>query len=410
LKFAESREDASKIGRELLVDAVLDGRIQRDGTRIRVSVQLIRTSDNVTIWTENFDDEFTNFFAVQDSISRKVVQSLALQLDEKQREKIGRHGTENAEAYQEYLRGRFFWNKRTAEGLQKAIENFNRAVELDPNFAQARSGLAETYVLVNLFGTRHDPTAFPTAKNHALRALELDGNLAEAHAALAQVKMQYDFDWPGTESEYLKAIELDPNDATVRQWYGEFLALQLRIEESISQMERARELDPTSLSTNNAMALPLLRGKQTDKALAIIGKVLEMDPNFPWALHYQCRAFLQKGEIEKAAESCQKALTASNQSIFMKSNLAAVLVRAGREPEARQILENLQDMAQTVYVSPYNFAVIYNSLGDKAAAIEYLNKAVDERDFLVPALKGDTFFTNLENDQQFAEVLRRVNL
>lgn len=410
LKYADSREDASKIGRDLQVDAVLDGRIQRDGTRIRVSVQLIRTSDNATIWTENFDDEFTNFFAVQDSISRKVVQSLALQLDEKERAKIGRHGTENVEAYQQYLRGRFFWNKRTSEGLQKAIENFNRAVELDPNFAQARSGLAETYVLINLFGARHDPNALPTAKDHALRALELDGSLAEAHAALAQVKMQYDFDWPGTESEYLKAIELDPNDATVRQWYGEFLALQGRTDESLAQMEMARDLDPTSLSTSNAMALPLLRGKQTDKALAVIEKVLEMDPNFPWALHYQCRAFLQKGEVEKAVESCQRALAASNQSIFMKSNLAYALVRARREPEARQILESLEDMARSVYVSPYNFAVIYNALGDRTAAIKYLNQAIDERDFLVPALKGDTSFSNLQDDPQFAEVLQRVNL
>lgn len=320
------------------------------------------------------------------------------------------YGTENAEAYQEYLRGRFFWNKRTADGLQKAIGHFNRAVELDPNFAKAHSGLAETYVLVNLFGTKHDPNAFRMAKSSAERALQLDDQLAEAHAALAQVKMQYDFDWAGTESEYLKAIELNPNNAVVCQWYGEFLALQERIDESYVQMEKAREFDPTSLSTNNALALPLLRAHRTDESLAVTEKVLEMDANFPWALHYRCRAFLQKGEFENAIEFCRKALAASNQSIYMKSNLANALVRAGNEREARQILTELQETARTDYVSPYNFAMIHNALGEKTAALKYLNQAVEERDFLIPVLKGDAFFLSLHDDPRFQELLRRMGL
>lgn len=409
-RYSEGRDDTAKIGRELQVDAVLDGRIQHLGDRVRVSVQLVRTSDNVTIWSDNFDDAFTNLFSVQDSISRKVVQSLALQLDDREREKLERRGTENPEAYEDYLRGRFFWNKRTAEGLEKATEYFRKATEIDPGFAEGYSALAETYVLVNLFGVHHDPNAFPMAKAAAEKALQLNENLADAHAALAQVKMQYDFDWVGTESEYLKAIELNPNNATVRQWYGEFLALQSRTDEGTVQIEKARELDPTSLSTNNALALPLMKANEPDKALAVTAKVLEMDANFPWALHYSCRAYMIKGDLVNAVDLCRKALSASNQSIFMRSNLGYVLARAGHTEEARQILAGLQDAARTGYVSPYNLAMIHNGLGERDAAIKYLNQAVDEHDFLIPALQTDSFFLNLHADPRFLDVLRRVNL
>ena len=197
LKYADSREAASTIGRELQVDAVLDGRIQRDGTRIRVNVQLIRTSDNVTIWTENFDDEFINFFAVQDSISRKVVQSLALQLDDGEREKLSRRGTENAEAYQDYLRGRYFWNKRTAADLQKAIGYFEKATQADAKFALAYTGLGDCYQLLAEYGSAAPHDAFPKAKAAVNTALEIDGRSAEAHTTLGYIQAAYDWNWTG---------------------------------------------------------------------------------------------------------------------------------------------------------------------------------------------------------------------
>jgi TolB-like protein/DNA-binding winged helix-turn-helix (wHTH) protein/Tfp pilus assembly protein PilF len=410
LKYAGNREDPSAVGRELKVDAVLDGRIQRINDRVRVSVQLIRTSDNATIWTESFDDEFTNLFAVQDSISQKVLDALVLKLDPFEHENFNRRGTNNSDAYQEYLRGRFFWNKRTADDFQIAIKHFNKAIELDPAFAQAHSAIAETYVLVNLFATKYNPNAFPIARSAAEKALELNGNLALAHAALAQVKMQYDYDWAGTEREYLKAVELNPNDATVRQWYGEFLALYGRNDESIVQMEKARELDPTSLSTNNALALPLIRANQIEKALEVTSKVLEMDANFAWAYHYHSRALLLKGDYEKSVETCRKALDASNQSIFLKSNLAYALARAGNKAETRKILLELQEKSRIDYVSPYNFAIIHNALDEREETYKYLNQAIDERDSLIISLKGDTVFRNLHNDTKFKETLKRVNL
>ncbi|MEP6925243.1 MAG: winged helix-turn-helix domain-containing protein [Pyrinomonadaceae bacterium] len=408
LKYVESGEDSQKIGRALQVDAVLDGRIQRDGDRVRVSVQLVRTSDNTTIWSKNFDDDFTNFFAVQDSISRQVVQSLALQMDEAEREKFNRRGTENALAYEEYLRGRYFWNKRSADNLQKAIENFNRAVTLDPNFAQAHAALAETYVIYNFYATTIDREAFPKARVAATRALEIDNQLAEAHAALGLVKSQYDFDWDGAEKLYLRAIELNPNYPTARQWYGEFLAFRNRTDESLTQMNRAIQLDPTSLSTNTAPALPYLISGQFEKALEVTDKVLEMDAGFAIALHYKARALFRMGRHEESFEIYRKA--ASNGSAFFKADLGSFYARAGHDAEARKILAELSETAKVQHVSPYHFAILHNALNDRETAFDYLRKAVAEHDAFVITLPVSANFENLRDDPRFIEILQRANL
>ena len=409
-KYAGSRDQPDKIGRELRVDAVLDGHIQRSAGRVRVTVQLIRSADGKTIWSDSFDDTFVNLFAVQNSISQRAARAISLQLDQREAALLQRPGTALPEAYQEYLKGRFFWNKRNSESNQRAIDHFKRSIELDPDFALAHSGLAQTYVLLNLFGSKHDPNAFPMAKLAALRALELDPQLADAHAALAQVKLQYDFDWPGVETSYLEAIRLEENNAVVRQWYGEFLALMQRTDESIAQLEKAKQLDPTSLSTNTALALPYLRSGRPDKGLEIIDEVLTMDPHFAWAHHYRSRALLQKLDFKGAVESCRMAYAASNDSIVMKAGLAVALARAGQTSEAVAIHSELKEAAGRLYVSPYNFAIINNALGNQAEAIRYLNMAVDERDFLTVSMKGDTLLANLRGEPAFAEVLRKANL
>jgi DNA-binding winged helix-turn-helix (wHTH) protein/TolB-like protein/Tfp pilus assembly protein PilF len=409
-KYAGSRDQPDKIGRELRVDAVLDGQIQRSADRLRVNVQLIRSTDGKAVWRDSFEDSFANLFAVENSINQETARAISLPMDQRDSALLQRPATAVPEAYQEYLKGRFFWNKRTAENFQRAVEHFKQAIKLDPDFALAHSGLAQTYVLLNLFGTKHDPNAFPMGRLAAERALELDPNLADAHAALAQVKLQYDFDWPGVETSYLEAIRLEENDAVVRQWYGEFLALMGRIDESIAQLEKAKQLDPTSLSTNTALALPYLRAGQPDKALEIIDEVLLMDPHFAWALHYRGRAQLQKRDHKGAVETYRVAYAASNESLVMKVNLAVALARAGQTAEAVAIHAELKEAAGRLYVSPYNFALINNALGNQAEAIRYLHMAVDERDFLTISMKGDTFLANLRSEPAFAEVLRKANL
>lgn len=210
LKYAESRQDVQKIGRELQVDAVLDGRVQRIGERLRVNIQLIRTADKTTIWTENFDDKFTNFFAVQDSISQKVISSLAVRMDDNERKKFNWRGTANAAAYQDYLRGRFFWNKRTTENLQIAIGHFEQVTQKDPNFALAYTGLADSYQLLSEYGAATPHEVFPKAKAAANKALELDDQSAEAHTALAYTQFVYDWDWTGAEQSFKRALESNP--------------------------------------------------------------------------------------------------------------------------------------------------------------------------------------------------------
>ncbi len=409
MKYADSREDASKIGRDLQVDAVIDGRIQRVGERIRVSVHLIRTADNATIWTENFDDSFTNFFAVQDSISQKVVQSLALEIDEKERRKFNQRGTENTDAYQEYLLGRFFWNKRSANDLDRAIEHFNRAVKIDPSFAQAYAGLAETYAIYPFYAVVADKEALLKARVAAVRALEIDDELAEAHTALAYVRAQYDFDWSSAEKSYLRAIELNPNQATTRQWYGEFLAFQNRADESLVQMNKAIELDPTSLSANTAPALPYNVAGQFEKTLEVTGKVLEMDSNFLIAQHYKARALFRMGKHEEAIEIYRKVMDGSNGSIFFKADMGCLLGLAGHESEARKILAELYDSAKEKHVSPYYFAILHIGLGEKEKAFEYLRKAVAEHDNNVITLLVGGNFSKVRNDPQFIEILRSAN-
>jgi len=410
LKYSESREDAAKIGRELQVDAVLDGRIQRIGEQVRVNVQLIRTSDNATIWAEQFDDKFTNFFAVQDSISQMVVQSLALKLNEKEREKFNRRGTENAEAYQEYLLGRFFWNKRSATDLDSAIKHFQRAVELDGNFAQAFAGLAETHAIYPFYAVVPDKESLPKARIAANRALEIDGESAEAQTVLGYVQSQYDFNWQEAEKSYKRAIELNPNHATTHQWYGEFLAFQGRFDESLAQMQKAVELDPTSLSAVNAPALVYNASRQFDKTLETTDKVLQMDSGFLIAKHYKARALFFSGRQTQALELYRKVVTESKESIFFKADLGCLYGLAGNTAEARRILAEFTETAKTKYVSPYYFANVYIGLGEKEKAFELLRKAVAEKDNNVIVMKVGLNFDTVREDAQFQKILKSVNL
>jgi TolB-like protein/DNA-binding winged helix-turn-helix (wHTH) protein/Tfp pilus assembly protein PilF len=409
LKYAESREDAQKIGKELQVDAVLDGRIQRVGERIRVNVQLIRTSDNVTIWTGSFDDQFTNFFAVQDSISQKVVQTLAVQIDDKEREKFNRRGTENADAYQEYLLGRFFWNKRSADDLDRAIIHFKRAIELDGKFALAYAGLAETHAIYPFYAVTQDKDALPKARAAATLALEIDGELAEAYTVLAYVQSQYDFNWSGAEKSYQRAIELNPNHANTRQWYGEFLTFQARFDESLAQINKAIELEPTSLSALTAPALAYNASRQFEKTLEVTEKVLQMDAGFLIAQHYKARALFFSGKRDEAFELYRKLVFNSNGSAFFKADLGFLLGKAGKAAEARRILAELTETAKEKHVSPIHFAYLHLGLNEREKAFEYLRKAVAEHDPNVILFKVGVNFDDVRDDPQFIEISRSAN-
>lgn len=410
LKYADSREDAQKIGRELQVDAVLDGRIQRIGDRIRLSVQLVRTADNATIWTENFDDKFSSFFAVQDSISQKVMQSLAVQMDESERRRFERRGTENAEAYQAYLRGRFFWNKRTIENLLKSIGHFEQAIEKDPNFALAHTGLADCYQLLAEYGAATPHEAFPKAKAAANKALELDDQSAEAHTALAYTQTFYDWDWTGAEQSFKRALELNPNYATAHQWYGEYLSVMGRFDEARVHFERAIQIDPVSPILLTDLAAFYHSQGTPDQEIEQAQKVIEIDPNFAYGHFYLGFGYERKGMNAEAVDAFDKTMTLFGEPTDSVEELNAAFAKSGMEGFWRKRLEQIETRPHLKYFQAYSKALVQIRLGDKEGTLKSLNQAAQQRDRWIVHAKYQPEFDRLREDPRFQDLLRRMNL
>ena len=410
LKYSESREDLGKIGRELQVDAVLDGRIQRVGERIRVSVQLIRTSDNATIWTGNFDDQFTNFFAVQDSISQKVVQSLALRIDEKEREKLNRHGTENAQAYQEYLLGRFFWNKRTADNLQKAIEHFDKAIEKDSNFALAYTGLADSYQLLAEYGAAAPHEVFPKAKTAVKKALEIDDQSAEAHTALAYTQVFYDWDWASAEQSFKRALELNPNYATAHQWYAECLSVTGRFDEARTHFERALEIEPVSPIILSDLAALYDQLGNSDLEIEQARKVIEIDPNFAYGYFYLGLGYERKKMYPEASEALAKTMTLFGEPPECAEEVKAAFKKNGMQGWWQKRLEQIETRPHLKNFQAYHKATVKLRLGDNEGALEALNQAFQRRDRYIINAKYDPHLAPLQQDPRFQDLLLRMGL
>ncbi len=410
LKYAESREDASKIGRELQVDAVLDGRIQRVGSSIRVSVQLIRTADNATIWTGNFDDQFTNFFAVQDSISQKVVQSLALQMNDKERERFNRHGTENAEAYQNYLRGLSFWNKRTGADLQKAIEQFEQAAQKDPNFALAYSGLANCYILLPEYGVATTGESFGKAQNAIEKALKLDDEMAEVHTALGYKQAFFDWNWTAAEQSFKRALELNPNYATARQWYAEYLSEMKRFDEAHEQFALAMQIDPTSPIIINSEAYSYLNERKYDQAISQAKKCLELDPNFGFCHSVMAFAFEEKGMFDDALAAHIKAVTLWNEPPEAVAELERAFAKKGIKGYWQARLEQFKTRPHLKNFPAQSRAFCYAKIGDKERAIEWLNASFQRRERHLTTARISPVFELLYDDSRFLDLVRRMGL
>ncbi len=410
LKYVDSREDASKIGRELEVDAVLDGRIQHIGERIRVTVQLIRTSDNATIWTEKFDDDFTNFLAVQDSISRKVVQSLLVQLDEKERQKFDQNGTENAQAYQDYLRGRFFWNNRTAIDLQKAIRHFENAIGKDQNFALAYTGLADCYQLLAEYGAATPHEAFPKAKSASQKALEIDDQSAEAHTALAYTQFVYDWDWTGAEKSFKRAIELNPNYATAHQWYAEHLIELGRFDEAHAHLIRAVELEPFSpIILTNLADLYDVKG-DLDNEIEQSRKVLETDPNFAYGYFYLGLGYEQKQMYPEAVDAFARTMTLFGEPPEIEKEVRKAFAENGMKGFWAKRLEQIENRPHLKKFQVYFKALVQIRLGDKEGTLESLGKSFRLRERGIISAKYDPRLKPLRQDPRFQDLLRRMRL
>ncbi len=405
-RYADSGPDSLHAGQELQVDAVLEGSFQKLDENVRVSVRLLRVADGRQLWAYQCEEYCTSLFAVQDAISEKVAAALALQLTGEERQRLTKHYTENTEAYQFYLRGRWFWNQRTEDGFQKAIIQFEKALKLDPQYPLAWAGLADCWQLLAGYGFVSPKEAIPKAKAAVEKALAFDPSLAEAHTTAAIIAQNHERDWPRAEKSYLRAIEINANYATALAWYGEMIAWLGRPEEGFARMQQALKLDPTSLTFNKDAAAILYLARKNDQALDQLKRTLELDPNFQ-ETHYWLALIYAQQERHKEAIAEFQQLRNQWQRLF---GLGYVYARMGKIAEARQMLKELQTLSRSKYVQPSRFALIYAALGEKDQAFAWLEKEYEANGVGLMGLRTEPMWDPLRNDQRFSNLRRRMQL
>jgi len=408
-QFKGASQDIRKVGEQLGVETVLDGSVRRVGNRLRITAQLLNVADGYLIWSEKYDREMEDVFAIQDDIARSIVDMLKVKLVEGASKAIVNRHTENLEAYNLYLKGRYFWNKR-GESIKRAIEYFRGAIEIDPNYALAYAGLADCYNLLNVYSMLPASETAPLAKEAAKKALAIDDGLAEAHAAMALVALSHDWDWLGLEKEFRKTIELNPNYAVAYEWHAFYLAAMGRLNEAIVDMKRALQLDPLSLSINAVTGWVFYWARRFDDAIEQYQRTIEMDPSFPTAHWLIGQAYEQKAMFDQAIEAHRKAVASFQGFAFPLASLAHAYALAGQKEQAQKLLVELEEISKQKFVSAYLRAVVYAGLGENDRAFEWLEKAWLERCWFLIFLKVEPIFDPLRSDPRFADLVRRVNL
>ncbi|HXI94222.1 MAG TPA: tetratricopeptide repeat protein [Blastocatellia bacterium] len=408
VKYAGAQDPAAA-GRELRVEAVLEGAIQRSWERVRLTVQLVSVSEERPLWAGKFDEMFTDIFAVEDSISEQVARALTLRLTGEERKLLGKRYTENTQAYELYLKGRYYWNKRTADGLEKSLECFRDAIDIDSSYALAYAGLADAYTLLGDVGlTAILPReAFSKARKSAIKALEIDQTLAEARASLGHIHMHC-YEWAEARRELQRAIELNPNYAHARQLHGFYLAFNGRIEEAGAEMDRALRLDPLSLPINTDVGAIHYFAREYDQAIDQYRKTVELDSNFDRAHFWLGAAYEQKQRYEEAIAEYTIAIELSRGSLEAHASLGHAYARAGRRDEALLIFEELNRDSSSKYVSPYDLAIINLGMGETEAAINWLDRACDEHAGWMIYLTVDPRLDAISSDARFKALLQRV--
>jgi DNA-binding winged helix-turn-helix (wHTH) protein/tetratricopeptide (TPR) repeat protein len=407
LKYAHEVCDPLAVGRELNTDAVLDGSIQRYEDRIRVTVQFLSVPDAAPLWANQFDEQFTHVFSLQDSISEKLLQVLTLKLTGEQQKLLTKRYTEDTEAYQIYLKGRYFWNKREPQSLQKAVGFFKQAIEKDSGYALAYSGLADCYVLLVMYGGCPAAEPMAQAREAAERAVQLDETLAEAHTSLAYVNATYYWDWLKSDREFRRAIDLNYGYSTAHHWFGIFLLMQGRIEQAVGELTLAQHYDPLSLSINTDIGWAFYFARQYERAIEQYLSTIELDKNFLRVYWFLGQSYVQIGRFEEAIAAYQQAIRMSDHPLSF-GFLGHAYGLSGRREEALGVLAELEAMADRCFVSPYFIALIYIGLGDLEQAFTWLQKVVEERFWVLAFLKIDPTFDPLRADPRFDALQKQI--
>jgi TolB-like protein/DNA-binding winged helix-turn-helix (wHTH) protein/Tfp pilus assembly protein PilF len=410
MKYKNVRTPLAEIARTLRVDAVVEGSIVRSGDKLRITAQLIDARTDRHLWAENYNRDLRDVVAVQDEVARRIAQEIRATVTPEEKAQLTSQRQVNPEAYEAYLRGRYFWNKRTEEAVRKAIPYFEQSMSKDPNYPLAHDGLADCWLSLGWYGYVPAKEAFPRARAAAMRALELDDSLAEAHTSLAFASMNYDWDWSTAEREFRKAIELNPNYANAHHWYGDYLSAVGRHEQAIAESRRALELDPLSPIINAWFGWRYFFARQYDLAIEQYLKTLEMDPAFVPAHLVLGQGYEQKSMPEKAIDELKKAVSLSGGSSLYVSSLAHAYAIAGRRSEAEVLLRQMNERAQHTYVPSFHIAIIYAGLGQKDQALVWLEKGYQERSTWMVWLKVDPRLDVLRSDPRFKDLLRRVGL
>jgi TolB-like protein/Tfp pilus assembly protein PilF len=408
--FKGKELDVQEIGEKLDVNFLLVGSLQKAETRLRITAELVKVSDGYPLWSEKYEGNMEDFFALQDEISLAIVDSLKVKLLGREKAKLIKRYTENIEAYNLYLKGRFFWNKREREDLEKSIEYFQEAIEKDPTYALAFSGLADAY---NILGdNQHVPPseAFPKAKAAALKALELDNSLAEAHTSLAFILDNYEHDFEKAEKEYQLSIELKPGYATAHHWYAWHLAYLGRHEEAIKEILRARELDPLSPRINANVGYLFYFARKYDRAFEELKKSIELFPEHLANYNITGQVYAKMGRYGEAISSYEHLYELVGVRGDLSTWLAYIYSLSGKRGEAQKKLSNIIEYSKQNFVPPISIARVYVGLGEKEEAFFWLEKGYSQNDARLIYLKIDPTFDPLRSDPRYTQLLRKIEL
>ncbi len=408
MRYKHTDKRLDQIGQELNVEHIVEGSVRRAGDRVRITAQLVRVSDQTHLWAHSYERDLRDILALQSEVAQAISNEIRVKLTPQHWVRSVSALPANRQAYEAYLRGRYCWSKRTREGIQRSVDYFLQAIAHDPHYALAYAGLADGYRILAVCGWLAPSAVQEKALAAARRALEIDGRLSEAHKALGAVRFRFDWEWKESEAELQRALELNPSDADAHRVYALYLQALGRVEEAIAEVERARELDPLSLLMETALGRALYMARRFEAAIAQCRKALELDPDYVPARFNLGRLLVETGKAREAIGVFKKA--SKRGEVLYLAALGYAYARAEEEEQARGVLMQLEELARHSYVSAYEVAKIHVGLGEKAEALEWLERAYAERAVGLVAVKVDPVFDPLHSDQQFQGLLRRMAL
>jgi adenylate cyclase len=410
MRYKDTKKPIGEIGKELGVSAILEGSVRRAGNKIRIAIQLADPETEEQLWAEKYDRDLEDIFAVQSEIAQKVADELEVQINKNEKLNLGKKATGSREAYTLYLEGRHFLNTRTEDGLKRAIDRFEKALEKDPQYALAHTGVADSYAVLALLEFVPPKEAFPKARTAAEKALQIDNRLAEAHTSLGAVRFQYDWEWEGAEKEFKRAIQLNPSYAPAHQFYADFLKSQGRFDEALAEMGHAQALDPLSLAINTGMGHVLYLNRQYDQAIEQYRNAIKLDPEFVQARLWFGRPYLQKRMYKEAIAELNHAVSLSGGSTISLAMLGHAYAAAGNKKEAEKISEKLTDRSRHQYVPSYWIAMLWIGFGDKDESFTWLERAFQERSSWLVWAGVEPRFDALRSDPRFTSLMAKMKL